>query len=67
MTQLRNSASPDFWEGLGRQLCRLVSLLSFSLLFSLLHFQETPEKNSARHVFHSEAGPLPLGVTQACA
>lgn len=44
MTQSRNSASPDFWEGLGRQLCRLVSLLSFSLLFSLLHFQETPEK-----------------------
>lgn len=49
------------------QVRRLAGVLSFSLRLFLLHFQETPEKNSTRHVFHCEAELLlSLGVPCAC-
>lgn len=69
MTQLRSHGSPGFKEGLFfflQQIRRLAGVLSFDLLLYLLHFEETPEKTSTRHVFHCDAEPLFLGVPYAC-
>lgn len=56
----------DFFFFFLHQVGRLAGVLSFSLHLFLLHFQETPEKNSTRHVFHCEAELLSLGVPCAC-
>lgn len=44
------------------RVCKLPSVLPLSLFLYLLHFQDTPGKNSARRVFHCEAEPLPSGA-----